>query len=629
MTTYNTGNPVPSADVKDFYDNAENLDAAVNSNSSSFTDRRGTLRPTLKGAIDPTGLVTQAAAYAQQAGVARDAAAVNAGVYDNAQDGLAATTEGEQFQVISGTEIIRYANESGAAVEVARYPSSELIRETSSIVAASETNKEILFAIKDAFNRTGMSLDEDGLLEIIRVLATERLSVGESDMSDTDLANGGFTIEGADGSVVLRIGYDGSTDLAGLSVRGRPIEEYATGYGHDLYGMVHLPMYGQSQSAGVGGYPAINKTPSDDAYMFKDGIWNAADGLDDSAPDFYDIAPLRERDVGSRGQTVASTLVEKIVEHNAQPKAFELFATNSGRGGAINTLVPGTQQHDRLIKAIQKVYGHAQDMGIPYSMPMFFYWQGGSDESAGTDQQTWFDALTSIWDTVVNEIGRLTRQDLAPRSIPMMLFQTVNWKNYNNGTGDVGKAQLQFAEQYDNCYCMPVYWGTNVDEVHHDAITYARCGAYQEVFLREAVVNADPRFDGVRPLSWRRDGRVLTIEFSVAYERLQFWSGTDDAPIGPLTYQGFSAMDADGVDIPLTGVKITGDRHVAVTIGRDWRSGDVIQYAVTDGGLDGDGRVEGQRGHLFDNNGDRDTIDIQGITYPLHIPCVQFEKEVQ
>ncbi|MBS4155249.1 hypothetical protein [Cobetia sp. MC34] len=626
MAKYNTGNPMPSSNPKDLYDNAANLDAAVNSQNSSFTDRFGDLRPTLKGAIDPTGLATQAASSAQQASVAKDAAFVNADVYATVQEGLDNTASGEQFQVVSGTEIIRYVDSGGTATEVARYPASELIRETSSLIERSGAGQDVVFAIKDAFNRTGLSLDAAGVLRALELMAANRLAVGSSELTHSQLSNGGFTVESPNGPV-MRIDAAGTTNLAGLKIRGVPIDDYAAGYGHDLYGMVHLPMYGQSQSAGVGGYPAINKTPSDNAYMFKDGIWNAADGLDDSAPDFYDLAPLRERDVGSRGQTVASTLVEKIVEHHPD-RAFEMFATNSGRGGAINTLVPGTQQHDRLIKAIQKVYGHAQDLGLPYSMPMFFYWQGGSDESAGTDQETWFNSLLSIWDTVVNEIGRLTRQDLTPRSIPMMLFQTVNWKHYSNGTGDVGKAQLQFAEEYDNCYCMPAYWATNVDAVHHDAITYARCGGYQEVFLREAVVNANPRFDGVRPLEWKRDNDILTIEFSVAHERLQFWSGPADAQITDLTFKGFSALDVDGNDLPLVGVKIIGRRHVAVQAERPWRVGDIIQYAVTDGGLDGDGRIAGQRGLLFDNNGDRDEIEIQGSMYPLHIPCVQFEKEV-
>lgn len=50
MTTYNTGNPLGSASPKDLFDNAENLDQAVNNLvSRTWTDRRGTLRRTFKG----------------------------------------------------------------------------------------------------------------------------------------------------------------------------------------------------------------------------------------------------------------------------------------------------------------------------------------------------------------------------------------------------------------------------------------------------------------------------------------------------------------------------------------------------------------------------------------------------
>lgn len=49
MTTYATGNPVPSTAVKDLYDNVENFDVAVNSTGQSWTDRLGVLRLSWKG----------------------------------------------------------------------------------------------------------------------------------------------------------------------------------------------------------------------------------------------------------------------------------------------------------------------------------------------------------------------------------------------------------------------------------------------------------------------------------------------------------------------------------------------------------------------------------------------------
>jgi len=50
MTTYNTGNPLGSAAVKDLYDNAENFDSALNDPAAdSWTDRLGRVRKTWSG----------------------------------------------------------------------------------------------------------------------------------------------------------------------------------------------------------------------------------------------------------------------------------------------------------------------------------------------------------------------------------------------------------------------------------------------------------------------------------------------------------------------------------------------------------------------------------------------------
>lgn len=152
MTTYNTGNPIGSKDPRDLYDNAENLDELVNSQTKdSHTDRLGRERLTWKGIVaagtgDTSVAVKAAARAADAAGraevaeavvdakriksdvaraeAARDAAFVNADVYPSVAAGLAAVADGEQFQVVEGDEIVRYRRDSASAQsEVARYPS--------------------------------------------------------------------------------------------------------------------------------------------------------------------------------------------------------------------------------------------------------------------------------------------------------------------------------------------------------------------------------------------------------------------------------------------------------------------------------------------------------------------------
>lgn len=55
MTTFNTGNPIGSTAVKDLYDNAQNLDVAVNSQESRWIDRLGKPRWTVAG-IEQEGI---------------------------------------------------------------------------------------------------------------------------------------------------------------------------------------------------------------------------------------------------------------------------------------------------------------------------------------------------------------------------------------------------------------------------------------------------------------------------------------------------------------------------------------------------------------------------------------------
>lgn len=49
MTTFNTGNPVPSTAVRDLYDNAENFDTAVNGLAPTWADRLGRIRKSWAG----------------------------------------------------------------------------------------------------------------------------------------------------------------------------------------------------------------------------------------------------------------------------------------------------------------------------------------------------------------------------------------------------------------------------------------------------------------------------------------------------------------------------------------------------------------------------------------------------
>ncbi|TDR34657.1 sialate O-acetylesterase [Aquamicrobium defluvii] len=73
-----------------------------------------------------------------------DIAYTSAAVYESVNAGLAATTNGQQFQVQVGDDIVRYQNTSGTAVEVARYPSASSVASLGIRLAVSESHIENL-----------------------------------------------------------------------------------------------------------------------------------------------------------------------------------------------------------------------------------------------------------------------------------------------------------------------------------------------------------------------------------------------------------------------------------------------------------------------------------------------------
>nr|ELR5255422.1 hypothetical protein [Providencia rettgeri] len=157
--TIPTKNPVPSKDIRDLGFNSEKMDEVINSEKTTYTDRKGRSRLTIKGleeaaasagptieaaasALEQANLaraaaenieantasyIQQASDYAlsseesaQRAEAAANNATVNADVYPDIETGLASVEDGQQFQVNHDDVITRYRRESEtSAVEVA------------------------------------------------------------------------------------------------------------------------------------------------------------------------------------------------------------------------------------------------------------------------------------------------------------------------------------------------------------------------------------------------------------------------------------------------------------------------------------------------------------------------------
>ena len=119
MTTFNTGNPVPSTAVKDLYDNAENLDAGINGPGHSWVDRKGATRKSWVGiefdfqafladgsTIEfPTWAAAAAAAGAGQIPANRQVAVVgDPGTHADQVSGVTVPNSGRYVMVAAGLQ---------------------------------------------------------------------------------------------------------------------------------------------------------------------------------------------------------------------------------------------------------------------------------------------------------------------------------------------------------------------------------------------------------------------------------------------------------------------------------------------------------------------------------------------
>lgn len=110
-------------------------------------------------AADAVSAASAAQAAKTAAEAARDAAQLSAGVYATTAAGLAATTSGQYFSVPATRDseyLILYLNSSGSAVEVKRYPSSQVIY--------TNFGSNALAAWTDSSDNVVMYLSQDGKL---------------------------------------------------------------------------------------------------------------------------------------------------------------------------------------------------------------------------------------------------------------------------------------------------------------------------------------------------------------------------------------------------------------------------------------------------------------------------------
>ena len=176
-----------------------------------------------------------AAASASAAQSARDAAFVNANVFADIATGRAAVADGQQFQVATGDEIIRYRRDSSSTqTEVARYPAGRAVTALGGQVGALAA---VLGQAQEEVER--LSVAQEGDVYTLRTLLEALSLIGQI----SDQINGGQVAlrGGSPADPALRIGtagiYSSAADTLSIAIAGSEVARF-TASGLTVYGTV-------------------------------------------------------------------------------------------------------------------------------------------------------------------------------------------------------------------------------------------------------------------------------------------------------------------------------------------------------------------------------------------------------
>lgn len=180
------------------------------------TDPEDVLAATVAEADRAAAQVVAAGLQADRAEAAASSSTINANVFDDTAAGLAATAEGDHFQVLSGdgTEFIRYRHDAGpVATEVGRYPSAfsvgELQEQAAKLVGAENdygipAATEAVFRIVGGNGRVIFEVLRGGVIDPLmrRVRAESGWQIYEAEAISAD----SLRIVGANGRIIQTFG---------------------------------------------------------------------------------------------------------------------------------------------------------------------------------------------------------------------------------------------------------------------------------------------------------------------------------------------------------------------------------------------------------------------------------------
>lgn len=606
MTTYNTGNPVPSADARDRFDNSQTLDEMINSDADKVVTRTGKEVITLDGAVRIT---SANAAAAEASAVDAKAAASVLSVMDDVASGLASGLEFFSVPSVVGSDRILtlYRNVAGEAVVVGEIPSPDAVDQALDKAEAAyrlaipqSLSDKFPWGVFDKFMRAILAVNSNGTVHAILDRLPGLGMVGLYAWAVTD--SNGVVLFGIkwSGEVVL-YGQAGSASVTFVDgpiggrdvfvlIDGVPYQITSTGdnfspsvadglvkfikrFGPVTQESVNLPVTGSTaafvmmllhiissgQSLSMGATAAVVTTQPPTAnrlFTIQDGVRLTDQGGTLTAGMVAPFKPL----IAKTQEVPLVQLCGQLNRLRGVPSDSAILASCHGRGGLpIASLNKGSLYYSNSITASVAARAEAERRGLGYKVP-FVDWIHGENDS-GAAKGYYLSQLLLLQSDYETDLKAISGQ---PGKIPLLLDQISNWTapTYNRSESNVPFEQLQSALYYpDKFYCAgPKYWLlTSPDGVHMTSESSMRLGA-MHARAAQAIL-AGSSWLPTHVISAKRTGAVVTLEFHT--------------PQGPLTIDTLSVSNPGNLGIryvddsssaTVQSVRLAGHNIVEVTL---------------------------------------------------------------
>lgn len=677
MTTYNTGNPLGSADPRDLYDNAENLDNAVNSTANEWTDRLGVERKTW-AAIEQ-GIEEQLIAGGQ--------------IFPDEPTGRAAVTNGQYFYAESDdpnvSRTLWRRVSSSASDFIADDPSAELVY--AALQAAANAGLAGEFPGDDGFNPLYAVSDDQGntLFHVDENAEFRSKPLFEFPADDSEEV---YAIVDEDGRILLSFDENGELmqGTGGAVGSGRsammpyPYEGTLRGSGDDDYHIADLGQYnalsihqGGSRSVrAVIDRPSIGPTTAvtgfvdgdvlvpdnpnvlhiviglgqslmiglrsentlitteqpypNDVYMFDVGpnsdvrMGAQADDWSLDGDTIRGLRPLVAVSNGSSGQTPLEsmgTALARYCRESDNVQTRRLFFVAARGGQAYDNLRKGTTVYTNMLTALQRAKEVAEAEGWRVVVDCAVLRHGEAGDP--TPEATYKDALLQWQSDVDADVKAITGQ---MSDVPFLICQ----QSSHFGTTRPPITAMAELHAENSLFSVvapdyPILDLYDPDLLHGLGGFYFINGEYLDRAFRQTVWGNGGKNKITRILSAARTGTTVDLQYEVPVAPLVF-----DSSVSERDFRGFRYVDSAG-DVTIIGAAIIdsgsdGVGVVRLTLGSAPSGTDErVSYAMT--GHSGTRELSTvPRGQLRDSagNNERSRFDNR----PLHNWAIHQSVEV-